>query len=126
MEIIRVTMNHTMTNIAITDPTDLPYFWEVHTGRLIQGYFVLCTMISGVIGNSMCIATLIYMSRFNSTNLYLINLAFADLTLCIFAQLFRIIPKSLSTLDPLALHPMLCKCCGCMNWEVNCGYCIRS
>ena len=102
-------MNHTLTSITVADQTDLPYFWEVHVGHLIEGYFVLFTVILGFFGNLMCIATLIYMSRFNSTNLYLINLAFADLSLCVIASLFRIIPRSLATFDTLSLHPVICK-----------------
>lgn len=102
-------MDPIFENITNVYSTELPDFWQVYVGRLIEGYSVLVMFIIGIIGNILSIRTLIYMSRFNSTNLYLINLAAADLTLCIFAQLLRTIPKGLTGYDTVTLHPITCK-----------------
>ena len=103
------TMDQGLESITHPNTTGVLYFWEENAGHIIEGYSTLCTMTIGTIGNSLCIATLLHMSRFNSTNLYLTNLAVADLILCIFAQLLKIIPRSLAAFNTLALHPLICK-----------------
>ncbi len=83
-------------------------FWEYRLSLQLQAYVGLLIVLTGLIGNSLCIATLTF-AKVTSTAIYLINLAWADLTVTIVGQLCRVFPRAMFGFDTAWYHPWICK-----------------
>ena len=83
-------------------------FWEYRLSMQLQAYIGPLIVLTGVVGNSLCIATLTF-AKVTSTAVFLINLAWADLTVTVVGQLCRVFPNTMFGFDTARYHPWICK-----------------
>lgn len=72
--------------MAGDDPSEEPYEFDSYPQRLLIAGIILCIFISGVFGNGLVILSVFLSRRLrNVTNVFVVNLAFADFLVCLFS-----------------------------------------
>ncbi len=94
---------------SVEGTTAAQWFLEEYLGHVINGYGAVILGSFGVLTNILILLVLGRKGYLTTTDIYLINLAIMDLLYNLIHRLYRFTPKFFMGIDPIQLHPWLCK-----------------